>query len=65
MTEPNYDTVSQCPKCKTKMAAVDSRQHSTYGFQTIKRRRKCLTCDFRASTVEVPIDLAKDIFSEE
>ena len=47
------------------MTAIDSRQHSLYGFQTIKRRRKCLTCDFRASTIEVPIDLAKDIFYEE
>ncbi len=65
MTEENYDTVSYCPKCETKMSAVDSRQHSAFGFQTIKRRRKCPTCDFRASTVEVPIDLAKDIFSEE
>ena len=65
MHEPNYDTVSHCPNCKTKMTAIDSRQNLTYGFQTIKRRRKCLTCDFRSSTIEVPIDLAKDIFTEE
>ena len=64
LAQPLYDHIYDL-YCKTKMAAVDSRQHLTYGFQTIKRRRKCLTCDFRASTVEVPIDLAKDIFSEE
>jgi len=65
MIEPNYDTVSHCPKCNKKMMAIDSRQNMQYGFQTIKRRRKCLTCDFRVSTVEVPIDLANDIFNEE
>ena len=65
MSPQNYDTVSHCPTCKTKMTAIDSRQHLQYGFMTIKRRRKCLTCDFRASTVELPMNLADDIFKEE
>jgi len=56
---------SHCPNCKTKMATIDSRPHLHYGFPTIKRRRKCLTCDFRISTVELPASLADEIFQED
>ena len=56
---------SHCPNCKTKMTTVDSRPHLLYGFPTIRRRRKCLTCDFRISTVELPVSLTDEIFQED
>jgi len=60
-------SVSHCPNCKghIKLKAADSRTHFAYGFPTIKRRRKCLTCDFRITTIELPIDVANEIFSED
>lgn len=41
-----------CPKCKSKQViVVDSRP---YGY-TVKRRRRCMDCGYRFSTVEVAI----------
>jgi transcriptional regulator NrdR family protein len=56
---------SHCTNCKTKMKAYDSKPHLHYGFSTIRRRRKCLTCDFRINTVELPESLADEIFQED
>ncbi len=57
--------VTHCPKCKVKMQAVDSREHTAYGFPTVRRRRACMKCSFRITTVELPIDLGNSIFEEE
>ena len=43
----------------------DSRPHTGYGYATIKRKRKCVYCEYRVVTVEIPIDLGNSIFWEE
>ena len=57
--------VSHCPKCKTKLQAKDSRMHIAYGFLTIKRRRVCQNCDFRVTTIELPLEVGDDTFKEQ
>jgi len=58
-------SVSHCPTCKTKLQARDSRMHSAYGFLTIKRRRACQNCDFRVTTIELPLEVGDDTFKEQ
>ena len=57
--------VSHCPECKGKMQTIDSRLYFNFGFPTIRRRRYCDKCEFRVTTIEIPFDMAKDIFNEE
>lgn len=46
-----------CPKCKSHRSAVaDSRPAANH---TIRRRRCCLDCDWRFSTYETSVDLAR------
>ena len=47
------------------MQAKDSRKHTAYGFPTIKRRRVCKSCNYRTTTIELPIDLGNSIFEED
>jgi len=47
------------------MQTNDSRLHFKFGFPTVRRRRECSACGFRAATIEIPFDMAKDIFNEE
>lgn len=43
----------QCPKCANTLAScIDSRQKN----DTIYRRRKCMECGFRYSTMEITLD---------
>jgi transcriptional regulator NrdR family protein len=58
-------SVSQCPECKCKMHTADSRLYLNFGFPTIRRRRYCDKCEFRVTTIEIPFNMAKDIFNEE
>ena len=59
-------SVSHCPKCHDqKLQAKDSRPHIGYGFPTIKRRRVCPICNFRITTIELPLDVGNSIFEEE
>jgi len=39
--------------------------HSAYGFLTIKRRRACQNCDFRVTTIELPLEVGDNTFKEE
>jgi|TARA_R110000772_G_scaffold163820_1_gene275250 transcriptional regulator NrdR family protein len=57
--------VSHCPDCYKKLKAKDSRPHTAYGFPTVKRRRVCPSCDFRITTIEVPLDVGNSLFKEE
>jgi len=57
--------VSHCPDCHKKLKAKDSREHTAYGFQTVKRRRVCLECDFRITTIEVPLNVGNEVFGED
>lgn len=46
-----------CPKCKcVENSVVDSRPR----IGTIKRRRKCLTCGHKVTTIEVPVSIIGD-----
>ena len=56
---------AHCPKCKIKLQAKESRIHHKFGFSTVKRRRSCPKCDFRITTVEVPMEIANEVFSED
>ncbi len=40
-----------CPKCGAKMEVRDSRPHA----QGIRRRRKCLRCNQRLTTLEIAV----------
>ena len=57
--------VTHCPECRKKLQALDARPHVRYGFQTVKRRRVCKPCNFRISTIELPITIGDDVFLEE
>ena len=58
-------SVTHCPKCNEKMQARDSRKQTAYGFPTLKRRRVCTSCDYRITTIELPITIGNDVFLEE
>ena len=47
------------------MHTADSRLYLNFGFPTIRRRRYCDKCEFRVTTIEIPFNMAKDIFNEE
>ena len=59
--------VTHCPNCKgrVKLQAKDSRPHEAYGFPTAKRRRVCLICNFRITTIEIPISIGNEVFGED
>jgi transcriptional regulator NrdR family protein len=59
--------VTHCPVCegRVKLQARESRLHTVYGFPTIKRRRVCLKCDFRITTIELPIEIGNEVFGED
>tara|TARA_R100000935_G_scaffold32920_1_gene53438 strand:- start:312 stop:503 length:192 start_codon:yes stop_codon:yes gene_type:complete len=57
--------VSHCPDCKKRLKTTNSREHTNYGFLTIRRRRTCGFCNFRISTVELPLELGNSIFEED
>jgi len=59
--------VTHCPECKgrVKLQSKDSRCHEIYGFPTMKRRRVCGICDFRITTIEIPISIGDEVFLEE
>ena len=59
--------VTHCPNCKgrVKLQSKDSRPHEAYGFSTMRRRRVCIKCDFRITTIELPITIGNEVFSEE
>lgn len=44
-----------CPECKCYDSTVIDSRMTDDGM--IRRRRKCLSCGVRQSTVEIPIDL--------
>jgi len=50
-----------CPKCQTKdrTKVVDSRLQTN---QKIRRRRQCLVCTYRFTTVELPIPVPLPTF---
>ena len=57
--------VTHCPECRKKLKALDSRPHTAYGFPTAKRRRVCLICNFRITTIEIPISIGDEVFEED
>ena len=59
------DSLSNCPTCNHKLMTWDSRPHNGYGYATIKRKRKCVYCEYRIVTVEIPIELGNSIFLED
>ena len=58
-------SVSHCPHCVRKLEVIDSRPHFAYGFPTVKRRRACNKCNFKITTIELPIELGNEIFEDE
>lgn len=55
-----------CEKCESKRVAVlDSREVLVLGFATRRRRRKCLECDSRFNTLEIPESFLQDVFGGE
>ena len=58
-------SVSHCPHCVRKLEVIDSRPHFAYGFPTVRRRRACTKCDFKITTIELPIELGNEIFEDD
>jgi transcriptional regulator NrdR family protein len=56
-----------CPVCKTQHRAevTDSRPRLIGSAFTVRRRKKCAGCGHRFSTVEVPAEMADDLFNDE
>lgn len=51
-----------CPKCGNSLAScIDARQKN----DTIYRRRKCVECGYRYSTIEITIDENKRLIEVE
>ena len=49
-----------CPEClsqgdKNKLKVTDTKEYFALGFPSIRRRKKCLTCDFKISTIEMEL----------
>jgi transcriptional regulator NrdR family protein len=59
--------VSHCPHCDgyIKLQTKQSRAHHVYGFPTVKRRRSCPRCDFKISTIELPLEIGNEVFAED
>ena len=50
----------QCPECNSyDIACIDSRAGKS--ADEVRRRRKCLACDHRWSTVEIPVERLKEL----
>lgn len=55
-----------CPKCGAEKTAVsDSREYMNDFVRSTKRRRKCSQCGHRYFTLEVPFDLAEEIYQDD
>ena len=50
-----------CPKCNGKTEIVDTRADD----DAVKRRRQCLECGYRFSTIEIDKDLYERIIKED
>ena len=48
----------QCPMCESKTAVVETRHYEDplKGFEYVQRRRKCLGCDYKFSSIEVTLE---------
>lgn len=47
--------VKVCPICNGKTKCIDTRESGEFE-KAIRRRYKCLDCDYRYSTIEIPIE---------
>ena len=55
-----------CPKCGAEKTAVaESREFVTEFVRSIRRRRKCNHCSHRYYTLEIPFELAQEIYQED
>jgi transcriptional regulator NrdR family protein len=59
------ETVTRCRKCNEKtVRVIDSRGSHFLGKITVRRRRKCMNCEFTYTTYEVEseiVDLVKQV----
>lgn len=56
-------TYSICPECNgDNVSIVDSRPSNKYGFHSIRRRRKCMLCNYKYTTYEVPLAMIEKLF---
>ena len=54
-------SLSYCPEClsksyRRKLKIIDTREYFKLGYPSTKRRKKCLFCDYRVSTVEIQLE---------
>lgn len=47
-----------CPICSSKTRIVDSRKRG----DCVIRRRECTSCKFRFTTIEIDMDIYKNLF---
>lgn len=45
-----------CPICGGRLRTKDSRPMLYHGYSAVRRRRRCIKCDWAMSTYEVPAD---------
>jgi transcriptional regulator NrdR family protein len=64
--ETGMDECIGCPKCGAEKTAVaESREFANEFVRSLKRRRKCGQCGHRYHTLEVPFELAQEIYQED
>jgi transcriptional regulator NrdR family protein len=51
-----------CRVCGSKVEVVDSRPIDMNGVMTIWRRKRCVSCRALYKTIEVDIEIAKQIY---
>jgi transcriptional regulator NrdR family protein len=49
-----------CPEClsqgdKNKLKVFYTKEYFALGFPSIRRRKKCIACDFRINTIEMEL----------
>lgn len=55
--------MSECDHAATDNKVIDSRPAEFAGCPAIRRRRKCLSCGFRWSTLEISCDALDELCS--
>jgi transcriptional repressor NrdR len=59
MSPKGEELVMHCPQCDQGTEVIDRRWDDTY--QTIRKRRRCVYCGHRFSTLEMDVDQVESL----
>lgn len=52
---PSTFSTGCCPECGDDFAVVNSRRNTAHGPDMVRRRRACVACGYKATTVEMNV----------